>query len=121
MTNKFSFLYQNSISFFLLTMCIFIDLSTVDIVNQFNIFSNIENLKMIFVIITCLGIIGTGFLLFQTRSIVFNNKHILNTSIIFSSKSIIGIEILLIGLLTTIIFQIVYHNNYIFFLSILIV
>lgn len=121
MTNKFSFIYQNSISFFLLTICIFIDLSTVDIVNQFNIFSNIGNLKIIFVIITCLGIIGTSFLLFQTRSIVFHNKHILNTSIIFSSKSIICIEILLIGLLTTIIFQIVYHNNYSIFLSILIV
>ena len=121
MTKKFSFVYENFISFFLLTFCIFIDLSTVDIVNQFNIFSNIENLKIIFIIITCLGIIGTSFLLFQTRSIVLNNKHVLNSSIIFSSNSIICIEILLIGLLTSIIFQIIYHNNYSFFLSILIV
>ena len=118
---KFFFVYENFISFFLLTFCIFIDLSTVDIVNQFNIFSNIENLKIIFIIITCLGIIGTSFLLFQTRSIVLNNKHILNSSIIFSSNSIICIEILLIGLLTSIIFQIIYHNNYSVFLSILIV
>src|SRR5688572_33272988 len=105
MNNKFSFMYGNSITFFLLSISIFIDLSIVDIVNQFNLFSNIENMKLIFNIVMALSIIGICCLLFQTRSIVLNNKNILNNNVVNSGNLIILIEVLIIGLLIAIIFQ----------------